>query len=122
MPGCSQETGKLDCVEPLQRVRKNGLIASPAIPFILHASRRKSESLPSWADSSQYAKTNSRTRFFLLVEGSRNREPTLSERGRKYQHAAMRLIKEGSLEGRRLHLRHAVHKALPLVGLMISQQ
>jgi len=62
-----------------------------------------------------------RASSFLLKALATGSQP-FSERGRKYQHAAIRLIKEGSLEGRRLHLRYAAHKALPLVGLMISQQ
>ena len=55
--------------------------------------------------------------FFLLRELATGRQPFL-ECGRKYQHAAMWLTKEGSLEGRRLHLRYTAHKALPLAGLM----
>lgn len=99
MPDYSQETDKLDCVEPLQRVRKNSPIAWRETPLILHSSRPETESPPPWAGFlNKQRPIPARASSFLLKPLATGRQP-FSERGRKYQHAAMWLTKEGSLEG-----------------------
>ncbi len=84
--------------------------------FTLQGPRRSRP--PPWAGFLNKQKPiPARAPFFLLRALATGRQPFL-ECGRKYQHAAMRLTKEGSLEERRLHLRYTAHKALPLAGLM----